>query len=164
MKSIKLTQNQITWVDEWNFDYYNQWNWQAQFDDSLQDYYAIRTDGKRPNQVRIFLHREIAKTQKGWICDHINHNTLFNLESNLRNVTSSQNSQNRNISKRNTSGYKGVSWHKGAKKFLSCIGHGGKSTHLGYYIDPLDAAKAYDVAAWEFFGEFAKYNFPNQRR
>lgn len=42
----------------------------------------------------------------------------------------------------NTSGYRGVSRHQ--KKFQSEIVINGKSVYLGYFSDPIKAAKAYD--------------------
>jgi hypothetical protein len=38
----------------------------------------------------------------------------------------------------------------------------GKSTSLGHYADPADAARAYDDAARIHFGEFAQLNFPER--
>jgi len=36
----------------------------------------------------------------------------------------------------------------------------GKSLYLGTYTDETDAARAYDAAARQKFGEFARCNFP----
>ncbi len=63
------------------------------------------------------------------------------------------------IAKNNTSGYKGVSYSKFAKKHCAYIKVDGKKKHLGYFSDPIDAAKAYNKAAIEFFGiEYAELN------
>jgi hypothetical protein len=35
-----------------------------------------------------------------------------------------------------------------------------RSIHLGFFASKDDAARAYDVAAVERFGEFARINFP----
>ena len=36
----------------------------------------------------------------------------------------------------------------------------GKLIHLGYFIDEMDAASAYDEAAMKYHGDFARLNFP----
>lgn len=95
MKEIQLTKGQFAKVDDWNYEYYNQWKWQAKWDKKMQGYYAVRTEGKRPFRKTIRMHRQIANTPDGMHCDHINHDTLCNLEENLRNVTPSQNMMNR---------------------------------------------------------------------
>jgi hypothetical protein len=35
----------------------------------------------------------------------------------------------------------------------------GRLIHLGYFTDPVEAAKAYDEAARKYHGEFASLNF-----
>ncbi len=61
--------------------------------------------------------------------------------------------------KSNTSGYKGVSWNKHAKKYSASIRVNRKSKFLGYYARKMDAAMAYNSAAKKYFGaDFAKLN------
>ncbi len=90
--------------------------------------------------------------------DHINRNPLDNRRSNLRKATESQQKMNRGIISTNTSGYKGVIWHKDAKKWKSGIQAKGKHFHLGYFIDKDEAGIYYNVAAQLFHGEFAFQN------
>lgn len=79
---------------------------------------------------------------------------------NLRDATRSQNKINSNIRSDNTSGFRGVGWHKASKKFYASITTEGKRRALGYFNSPEDAARAYDTAAIEFHGDYAQVNFP----
>lgn len=160
MKSIELTQNQVTWVDDWNYGWLSQWKWYAKWDKGTHGYYACRNIslevGKR---TTLRMHSQIMKTPKGMKTDHINGDTLFNLEKNLRVCTQAENAKNRGKSTNNSSGYKGVSWHKRAGKFQSQIQSDGKTICLGYFITPEEAAMAYDRAAARLHKEFAGLNF-----
>lgn len=60
------------------------------------------------------------------------------------------------IPKNNTSGYKGVSWHKGVGKWHASIGFQGKSYSLGYFDDPKEASEAYQKAREELHGEYLR--------
>ena len=79
---------------------------------------------------------------------------------NLRTCTDVENKHNLSKHKDNKSGYKGVCWHKVAKKWQAYINNNGKRIHLGLFIDLFDAAHAYDKAACDLFGLFARLNFP----
>ena len=93
--------------------------------------------------------------------DHIEHIDGSHWQdrlSNLRICSRSENSWNQQLSPRNTSGYKGVSWHKLLGKWQAQIMISGKLQHLGYFTTPEAAAEAYDAAAIRYFGEFACTN------
>lgn len=88
--------------------------------------------------------------------DHINMNKTDNQIENLREATHSQNQCNKLARSDNTSGFKGVSWHKQSKKWRVRIGRGNASRSLGYFDNILDAASAYDLAKSNWHGEFAR--------
>lgn len=97
----------------------------------------------------------------GWpLVDHRNGDGLDNRRANLRRATKSQNGANQRIAARNTSGFKGVSWHKASQKWDAHIRANGRQRHLGLFLSPEEAARAYDAAARDLFGEFARPNFP----
>ena len=91
--------------------------------------------------------------------DHINHNRLDNRIENLRECSHLQNLMNVPKRARNKSGYKGVSWHQN-NCWVAHITLYKKNIYLGSFVNIIDAAKAYDVAATKHFGEFAYRNFP----
>lgn len=94
--------------------------------------------------------------------DHRNGDGLDNQRSNLRVATSSQNSMNRRRRSDNRAGFKGVTWDKHRNHWQALIYAGGKKRHVGYYDTPEAAARGYDAAARELFGEFARPNFPQE--
>lgn len=95
---------------------------------------------------------------RSWI--HYGDRNPLNLK---RNNLSSINHQiahfKQKISKNNTSGYKGVSWNKFAKKWSAAIKINRKKKYLGYFHRAVDAAREYNAKAIEFFGEnYAELN------
>jgi hypothetical protein len=110
----------------------------------------------------IFMHREIMQAPPGMVVDHINGNRMDNRRSNLRICTRPENL--RNAAKRSgcLSLYKGVSFDCKMNQWFATIWFEGRSIALGHYHDEVDAARAYDRAAVELFGEFAWLNFPQE--
>lgn len=90
--------------------------------------------------------------------DHENHNGLDNRRSNLRDATAAQNAQNRRKRSDSRSRFKGVLWLRQTSRWCARIRVAGKERHLGSFTDEVDAAKAYNAAAIEAFGEFACLN------
>lgn len=90
--------------------------------------------------------------------DHINGEAADNRLCNLRIATRSQNNGNTRLPSHNTSGYKGVSFYKQTNRWQAYIKKDGQRYHLGFFATAEEAAAAYDRAAVEFFGEFAKTN------
>ncbi len=86
--------------------------------------------------------------------DHIDNNKLNNCDFNLRYATNQENQFNSSISKRNTSGFKGVGWYERSKQWRADIMYNGKKLHLGYFDNLEDAKKARQTKAKEFFGEY----------
>lgn len=60
--------------------------------------------------------------------------------------------------RRSSSNYKGVSWHKTKLKWVAFIGFNGKDVYLGTFIEEVDAARAYNVAALKYYGGRASLN------
>lgn len=91
--------------------------------------------------------------------DHINRDRGDNRVENLR-WTSRHNNNGNSVkwTKPCSSKYKGVSWSKGMKKWHVYIKNNGKRRTIGYFEGEEDAALAYNHAALELWGEFAKVN------
>ena len=159
MKIISLSQGKVAKVDDGDFDWLNQWKWSAH--KNRNTFYAVRAVRVGLKQKFLFMHRLILGLDFGdkRQADHINMDGLDNRRENLRIVTASENRCNRGKTKANTSGYKGVSWHKQLKKWRADIQVNGKFKHLGLFYDPVEAARAYDLAAKRLHGDFATTNF-----
>jgi hypothetical protein len=112
--------------------------------------------GKRKT---ILMHRQIMNTPDGLETDHINGNGLDNRKENLRICTKNQNQMNRRLPCNNQSGYKGVSWYSRDGRWRAQIKLNSHLTFIGTYETAMEAARAYDEKAKEYFGEFAKLNF-----
>ena len=104
---------------------------------------------------KFFMHRLIMNAMSNQQVDHINGNTLDNRRENLRLCSSYENMMNRGKMKNNTSGYKGVSWNKNLKKWVTAIKVYGRRIHLGYFKNIHKAAKTYNEASKRYHKEFS---------
>ncbi len=152
MKEIQLTKGKVALVDDEDFDWLNQWSW------CYNGKYAIRGFKINGKSHSVRMHRAIIDTPEGMLTDHVNGNKLDNRKENLRICSNSQNQCNRGVPQNSTSGYKGVTWAKNIRKWRAQININGNRRKLGSFDDVLDAARAYDKAAKENFGEFACVN------
>ena len=121
-------------------------------------WYAIRS-GPRPQKETVLMHRQIMGAPSGTDVDHVDGDGLNCSRANMRVCLPTENRRNCRQYKNNTSGFKGVSFHRMTGKWRADIGVDGKQIGLGTFSSPLDAALAYDAAAKEYFGEFARTNF-----
>lgn len=95
--------------------------------------------------------------------DHKDTNKQNNLLSNLRRASRRQQQMHGGaLRKNNKSGYRGVSRRREGGKWTAQIRNKGKKKHLGLFTCKIEAAKAYDAAAREMFGEWANCNFPEE--
>lgn len=121
-------------------------------------YVTVRLNGKTVSAHRVvfLLHYRYLPE----FVDHINGIRHDNRPENLRPASRSENGRNRRPSKTGTSKYLGVCWHKQNRTWVAQIRINGKSRHLGFFTEELDAAKAYDAAARRLNIPFANLNFP----
>lgn len=162
MKRINLTKGFVAIVDDADFDYLNQFSWHSNVQPT-----TVYADRKQRicggSQIHTPMHRMIVGALPHQLVDHRDGNGLNNRRSNLRICDVVKNGGNRRIiASNNTSGFKGVSFHKPTGKWVAYIGKkiGGKSkmVRIGGFDTPILAAVAYNDAASEYFGPFAKLN------
>jgi hypothetical protein len=146
---IPLTKGKLALIDKINYPLVSKYKWFT---------HGNRYAATYINNKLFLMHRLLLKATKGMIVDHINSDGFDNRKNNLRICTQSQNLANRNKQNNNTSGYKGVYWQKSVKKWSAHIMVNQKYINLGTYVNILDAVKAYNYAAKEYFGEYARIN------
>ena len=102
----------------------------------------------------------LPPTPPGWVRDHRDRDPLHNCRGNLRWVSFQENSLNAGRPASSQSGYRGVypKLKHGRWVYvvhLKCLG---RTVHIGYFKDPAVAARAYNRAALELHGRYARLN------
>ena len=152
VRMIPLGDGFYAYVDAADYEWLSQYHWH------LQNGYAARREKTRV----ILMHREIMQPPTGMVVDHIDGNKANNCRFNLRTCTPAEN--RRNNRKRNDarSKFKGVSYHERMRKWRARCWCKGRDPFLDYFDTDVEAARAYDRVAVEYFGEFARLNFPEE--
>ena len=111
------------------------------------------------DRIKLYGHQAAFLYMTGHIpglIDHEDNDGTHNWWTNLREATPPQSSWNVRRNKRNTSGVKGVYWHKADERWMARIRVNGKYRFLGNFEKIEDARDAYARAAKELCGEFAR--------
>lgn len=162
---VPLTKGQVALVDREDYERIASLSWYAVMDKCTKTFYAIKdVPGSSAYSGRTYMHRMIMGDPAGILIDHRDPSqTLDNRKSNLREASKQQNQCNQRIRSDNTSGFRGLRYHRGRMKPWNVrVNLNGKSTSHGYYEDKIFAAKVYDRVARELHGEFARLNFPEE--
>jgi len=182
MKEIKLTKGYVAKVDDEDYDWLSEYKWCAHERGKeakrkrLRPHTTAMTalridlgDGRTAYQ-HIAMHRLIMDASPGEYVDHINGDPLDNRKENLRIVTNQQNSWNavgaKSINGKPTSSrFKGV-FKKTCKTqcgdyeyWVARVKANGKDITVYHGKDETEAACMYDIAAKNYFGEYARLNF-----
>lgn len=160
-KTIPLTKNYSTIVDDEDYDWLSQWEWCALDSSATGVVYASRGQWNPLSKKveAIAMHRLILDAPSDITVDHRDGNGLNNRRSNLRLATRQQQAINRGIRLDNKSGYKGVYWLKTSEnkgKWRAQIKVDGKRLSLGLFNDIEEATKAYEKAAEKYYGEWRR--------
>lgn len=110
------------------------------------------------NKKMILMHRFLLNAKDGEIIDHVNKNRSDNRMSNLRICDDKLNAHNKTKLKGTSSKYIGVCFSKNANKYEAYINFNKKKYHLGLFGNEIEAAKAYNKKATEFYGQNANLN------
>lgn len=154
---IPLTQGKFAIVDAEDYDWLSKYTWR--FINTSKTGYASGYFGYHNGKpIEIKMHRLIMSVRPGLEVDHINGNGLDNRRCNLREYTRRQNGINIKKIQNVSSKYKGVSYRKKTNRWRSQIRYDGLIITLGTYINEIDAARAYNVAAMKYHKEFAVLN------
>ena len=163
MKYVHLGNGINATVDDSDYELVSKHVWHIQISRSCQYAATARTT---------LMHRLIISPPKGLLVDHIDGNGLNNSRANLRLCTHADNMKNSRKpvpnGKMPSSRFKGVSLRTKFKGLTliaprqiwrSEIRCNNKKKYLGSYFTEEEAAKAYDAAAKQLHGEFARINF-----
>ena len=163
---IELTMGQFAIIDECDFAFVAPYTWCATPSRHGKTHWAIFTewyvdeDGRRRSRT-VSMHRAIMGFPEEMVIDHADGDGLNNRRCNLRLCTVAENSRNMRQHDDTINGFKGVYRTKAkAERFGARIFTSGRLHHIGSFASPEEAAKVYDAAALECFGEFARLNFP----
>jgi hypothetical protein len=163
MKEISLTQNKFALVSNKDYKELSKYRWFALKHRST--FYAARHVKNNGIRTTLRMHRVILNLNINdkATTDHRDRNGLNNQRHNLRVVSNSLNSYNRKIQSNNTSGYRGVYWHKQQKQWVVYYTQNNKKLKFGgLYSTPKLAAYAYDKIIKKVRGKEAILNFPNR--
>lgn len=141
--------NKEFYIDAEDYDKVKNYAWLEHLD-KKRGYNALEARDIETKKI-VKIHQIIF----GKSCDHKDRNPLNNRKYNLRIASFSQNNMNQKKQINNTSGFIGVSWHKGIKKWTAQVTVNTKTIYLGSFIDKNDAIIARLRAEKIYYGEFA---------
>jgi hypothetical protein len=146
-KAVIAAGDKTFYVDVADYEVVNQFPWY------IDNGYVARSVYKEGKKYKLLLHRWMLNAPDDHFVEFRDGNPLNCTRGNLR-VTRSI---SKGLKKAGTkSRFKGVT-QKG-KRYVAAIRVQGHLHHLGYFDLDTDAARAYDAAALEHFGKFAKTN------
>lgn len=131
---------------------------------SRENGYPVRYEKRGKSFVVLHMHRDLLQPPEGFIGEHKNRDRLDNRRSNIRVATQENNCWNMpktttNFRAVTKSRFKGVKLNLKSGTWNARITVSKKTHSLGGYRTEKDAARAYDVAARYYFGDYGQLNF-----
>lgn len=151
---IPLSRNMFALIDKSDGPAITKFRWYAHRGNKT--FYAARREYIAGQGKCVLMHRQLTHFEH--LVDHENNNGLDNRRSNLRRATNSQNCSNKDSN--NKTGFRGVCQNRNGTRWSAIIKVMGITRFIASFDNPVEAAMAYDAAALESFGEFARLNFP----
>lgn len=158
MMEIELTRGKVALVDDTDYDRISIFNWYARECKRNGMWYAVRDERRAGSRRLVYMHRYILGLTGQIEVDHKDRDGLNNRRANMRVCTRTPNVQNRGRFKnKRQSRYKGVYRNKFGI-WWARITVNKKRIRLGTFDMEIEAAKSYNDAAREHFGDFAYQN------
>lgn len=152
MREIKLTQEKVCLVDDEDYEELSNHKWCYSGGYAMRRVYGAQGASE-------YIHRRLMpltpeqKAAKMCVL-HLDGNRLNCQKSNL--AVCERNLRQQRMVVRAESGFKGVTPR--GTKFTAHIGYNGKTLHLGSFEQSIDAARAYNQAAVQYYGPHAQLN------
>jgi hypothetical protein len=158
----RIAGGRVALVDDADLKLVSGYRWWALEVRGGQRTYAVTQIRVGDRKRTIYMHQLIT----GWTAtDHRNHDGLDNRRRNLRRGHGrGRNHANERPIRGGASRFKGVYRDRRRPGWFAQIKIGGRAQRLGSFNDEATAARAYDVAAIQAWGEYACVNFPDQEQ
>ena len=154
---IYVGNKQFAKIDVEDYDKVKGYWWSLSTKRGFTQYAQAHSSHDSKSRLHLSMHRVILGLTDTGLVDHINGDGLDNRKSNLRIATTQENAFNQK-SNRGSSKFKGVSFRKDNNLWRAYVTKDGKRTYLGDHATEIDAAMAYNKAASQLFGEYARLN------
>lgn len=157
MKELNLSNSNLkAFVDDEDYERCSNYKWFLKLAYNNKPGRIVWTKRRKVSLSRFVLKLKLCEFNE---IDHKDRNIFNNQKSNLRLCSRSENNTNKTKRIDNSSGYKGVSFHKASGKYRMSIKKDNKIIDK-LFKTKLEAAMAYDDYAIELHGEFSVLNFP----
>jgi hypothetical protein len=155
MAVVELTRGLVALVDDVDLPLVAGRSWHASRRSDGKGWYARSSTHRDGKNVHVLMHVLLMGVRG---VDHVNRDGLDNRRVNLRQASQSENLANSGKHRSMTSRFKGVFFDRPAGRWRAQIKKSGRPIFLGRFESEECAAVAYNAAAFELFGSYARVN------